>query len=213
MDEQSSNLRETADRLQQLDQLTSRFLANFAAELRTWDSIFDQMKLETGGFELNIEKVDFQQLVERVTSAVSAYMKITYGAMEGHQDKIVRPKVKYIIPETLPTVKIDSLRIEHILTEILLAAVQISRSRKGRIMFSIAYDQSWLTIQINDNGVGLPKHWINRRPNLPSTSEAVVERHGGKLLVKNRARGGWMVNLKLPINVHQTEFGMAVMLE
>jgi K+-sensing histidine kinase KdpD len=213
MDEQSSNLQEAADRLQQLDQLTGRFLATFAAELRTWDSIFDQMKLETGGFELNIEEVDFRQLVERVMTVVSNYMEITYEAMEGHQNKIVRPKIKYIIPEALPIVNLDGVRVEHILTELLLAAVQISRSHKGRIRFSIACERSWLTIQISDNGVGLPKHLINRHPNLPSTSEAVIERHGGKLAVKNRARGGWVVNLKLPMSVPQTEFGTAVMPE
>ena len=213
MDEQSSNLQEAADRLQQLDQLTSRFLATFAAELRTWDNIFDQMKLETGGFELNIEEVDFQQLVERVMIVVSNYMEITYGAMEGHQNKIVRPKIKYIIPEVLPMIKIDGVRIEHILTELLLTAVQISRSHMGRIRFSITCEQGWLTIQISDNGVGLPEHLKNCLPNLPSTSEVVTERHGGKLVVKNRARGGWVVNLKLPMSGQQTEFDTAVMPE
>jgi K+-sensing histidine kinase KdpD len=199
MDKQSSNLRETADRLQQLDQLTGRFLATFAAELRTWDSIFDQMKLETGGFELNIEEVDFQQLVERVMIVISNYLEITYGAMEGHQDKKVRPKVKFIIPEALPIVKIDSVRIEHILTKPLLAAVQISRSHKGRIRFSIACKKDWLTIQISDNGVGLPEHLRNRTPDLPSTSQAVVEKHKGKLELKNQTGRGWVMNLKLPV--------------
>jgi signal transduction histidine kinase len=199
MDEQSSNLLEAADRLQQLDQLTGRFLATFAAELRAWDSMFDQVKLETGGFELNIEEVDFQQLVERVMIAVSAYMEITYGAIEGRQNKIVKPKVKYMIPDALPIVKIDGLRIERILTEPLLAAVQISRSHKGRIRFSIEHNQDWLTIQISDNGVGLPAHLRNRTPDLPSTSQAVIEKHKGQWELKNQAKGGWLLNLKLPV--------------
>lgn len=205
MDEANNNLLETVGHLQQTDELTGRFLATMAAELRTWDSMFDLMKLETGGFELDIQEVDFKQLVEGVMSLVSDYMKTIYGEMEGSQQETVRPKVWSVMPEALPLVQIDKLRIERLLLEILLAAVQISRSRQAKVRVSVESEPDWLMIEISDNGVGLPKHLLNHRPNLPLPSEAIVKRHGGTLTIKNRPRGGWVVYLNLPVSAPPAE--------
>jgi signal transduction histidine kinase len=210
MAEANNDLLETVGHLQQTDELTGRFLATRAAELRTWDSMFDLMKLETGGFELDIQEVDFKQLVERVMGLVSDYMKTIYGEMEESRQETVRPKVWYIMPAELPLVQIDKLRIERLLMEILLAAVQISRSRQGKVRVSVESEPDWLLVEISDNGVGLPEHLINYRPNLPLPSEAIVKKHGGNLSIKNRARGGWVVYLNLPIGVQQAEFDTAV---
>ncbi|HXV42624.1 MAG TPA: ATP-binding protein, partial [Anaerolineae bacterium] len=60
-------------------------------------------------------------------------------------------------------------------------------------------EEGWLTIQISDNGVGLPEHLRNQTPDLPSTSQAVIEKHKGKLELKNQAGRGWVMNLKLPV--------------
>ena len=200
MDETNNNLLETVGHLQQTDQLTSRFLATMAAELRTWDSMFDLMKLETGGFELDIQEVDFKQLVERVIIIVSDYTKTIYGEPEKARPRMVKPEIGYIIPEELPCLQLDTLRVERLLTELLLAAVQVRRSRRGRVKFSVEWVQDWLVIEISDNGVGLPKHLINYRPNIPSIGAVVVERHGGKLEITHQAKGGWAVTLKFPVS-------------
>jgi signal transduction histidine kinase len=197
-----SNLFETVNHLRQVDQLTGRFLVSMAAELRTLDSMFDQMRLETGEFEVDIQEVDFEQLVERVMIVVSNYMEIINEEVEQSQKNIATPIIQYRLPKQFPMIKMDCLRIERILTEILLVAVQISRSRKGKIRFLAEFDEGWLQIKISDNGVGLPEHLINHLPDLPLTSEVVVERHGGKLAVNNRAGGGWRLTLQFPINMN-----------
>jgi signal transduction histidine kinase len=170
-----------------------------AAELRTLDDVFDLMRLEEGWFDLEIQEVDLKQLLERVMSTISDYMAIKYGATERKQDKIVKPQLESAIPDTLPMVKLDRGRIERILIEALLEAVQISRNREGKVTFLVECNKGWLNIEVSDDGVGLPEHLINRIPALPSTSQVVVERHGGNLEIKNQAGGGWAINLKLPI--------------
>ena len=199
MDRQSSNLPETVDHLQKIDQLTGRFLVTMAAELRTLDDVFDLMKLEAGWFDLDIQEIDLKQLVERVLSTVSDYIAISYGASERNRDKIVKPQLESAIPDILPMVKLDRGRIERILTEALLEAVQISRSRAGKVTFLVECNKGWLNIEVSDDGVGLPEHLINRTPALSSTSKVVIEMHGGNLEIKNRAGGGWVINLKIPI--------------
>jgi signal transduction histidine kinase len=200
MDRQSSNFLETVDHLQKIDQLTGRFLVTLAAELRSLDDVFDLMRLEAGWFDLEIQEVDLKQLLERVMSTISDYMAINYGATERKQDKIVKPQLKSAIPDTLPMVKLDRGRIERILTEALLEAVQISRNREGMVTFLVECNKGWLNIEVSDDGVGLPERLINRIPALSSTSQVVVELHGGNLEIKNQAEGGWVINLKLPIH-------------
>lgn len=194
---QSSNLLETVDHLRTIDQLTGRFLVSMAAELRILDDAFDLIKLETGWFDLDIEEVDLKQLLERVTNTVSNYMAIVYDVV-GRNRKSVKPQLISTVPDMLPKLKLDEVRIERILTEALLGAVQISRNREGKIAFSVECNKGWLHIEINDDGVGLPEYLINQPPALASTSQVIIDLHGGKLETKNQAGGGWVMNLKLP---------------
>lgn len=198
MAEQSSNLLETVDHLRTIDQLTGRFLVCMAAELRTLDNVFDQLKLEAGWFDLEIQEVDVRQLVERVMSTISGYLAISYGEGETDQDTEVEFRLESAMPEGLPPSKLDGVRIERILTEVLLEAVQISRRSGGKVTFSVEYDKEWLIFEIKDDGVGLPEPLKNQSPSLVPTSQAVVELHGGNLEIKDQAEGGWVFNLKLP---------------
>jgi len=78
----SSNLLEAVEHLRKIDQLTSSFLVTMAAELRTMEGVFDRLELEAGELDLDIQEVDLKQLVERVMSAISDYIKISYREAE-----------------------------------------------------------------------------------------------------------------------------------
>lgn len=200
MDRPGSALLGTVKHLQQVDQLTNRFMISMAAELRALDTMFDLMSLEAGWFDLNLQEVDLKQMVKRIIGTISDYMEVYYSELERYPYKIVQPRVEYIIPAKLPFVNIDALRIERIVTEALLAAVQLTRNRESKIKFLVGCDHHRLTIEVSDNREGLPAHLKNQPPDLPLTHRAVIERHKGKWEIRKQNGGGWLMKVSLPID-------------
>lgn len=169
------------------------------ALLQIWETIFDMTQSEAGWLELEFEEVDFKQFIERVIQTILEDIEFSYRGLVTDPYKRVKPKVEYHIPDELPTVRIDGLRIERILLEILVRAVSVNLDSERTISFSVKDGGDWLKIEITDNGVGLPQHLLDNTPDLPPVSQEVVEKHGGNMEIKSRDGGGWAVNLNLPL--------------
>jgi two-component system, sensor histidine kinase len=165
---------------------------------RTWQDIKDSTRSEAGWLELDMEQVDFKQVVEHLRKTLSEYVEISYRELNSFSYRGAKPKIGWYLPDDLPRIKMNSPRIERILLEALLAAVSTNMIEERGVTFSVSCDDEWLHVQIADDRAGLPEHIINLKPDLPRTSEEVLRKHGGTLEIKDREGGGWVVNLRLP---------------
>jgi PAS domain S-box-containing protein len=118
------------------------------------------------------------------------------------------------LPEGLPRVRGDSQQLEQVVVNLLTNACQAlpGRDRPLRLSVQTDSDRSWVEIEVEDGGTGIPPE------NLPkildpffttkrekggtglglSVSWGIVQAHGGQLAFHSREGGGTRVVLRLP---------------
>ncbi|HXK41240.1 MAG TPA: GAF domain-containing protein [Anaerolineae bacterium] len=235
---------ETAEKLKEVDRLKSEFLANMSHELRTplnsiigfsrvilkgidgpitdlqktdleaiyqsgrhllelINDILDQSKIEAGKMEYTFEPTDLMEIIRGVMSTSIALVK----------DKPI--ELQQQLPETLPTIIADSRRIRQVLLNLMGNAAKFTE--QGFISLSAWADEEWVTIAVQDSGVGIPKERYSavftpfeqvdssssRRfggtgLGLP-VSKRFVEAHGGSIWFESEMGVGSTFYVKLPI--------------
>lgn len=235
---------ETAEKLKEVDRLKSEFLANMSHELRTplnsiigfsrvilkgidgpitdlqktdleaiyqsgrhllelINEILDHSKIEAGKMEYVFEPVDLMEIVRGIMSTSVALVK----------DKPI--ELQQRLPESLPTIVADARRIRQVLLNMVGNAAKFTE--EGFISLSASYDNEWVTIAVQDSGVGIPKDRYgsvfaafeqvdsssSRRfggtgLGLP-VSKKFVEAHGGDIWFESEVGIGSIFYVKLPI--------------
>ncbi len=235
---------ETAEKLKEVDRLKSEFLANMSHELRTplnsiigfsrvilkgidgpitdlqktdleaiyqsgrhllelINDILDQSKIEAGKMEYTFEPTDLMEIIRGVMSTSIALVK----------DKPI--ELQQQLSETLPTIIADSRRIRQVLLNLVGNAAKFTE--QGFISLSAWADEEWVTIAVQDSGVGIPKDRYDavftpfeqvdssssRRfggtgLGLP-VSKRFVEAHGGSIWFESEMGVGSTFYVKLPI--------------
>lgn len=168
-------------------------------EIPDYNAVFDMVRHESGWLEMETRNVKLNELIGRVVSTVSEYIAHEYDRVDKDRHQIIKPKFEYKIPSDLPEIEADSLRIERILIETLIAAVRIyDRTSESKIAFTVSCDNDQITMEIYDDGIGLPSHLTGETPYLYPTNKTIIEMHGGAMKVENWQDGTWVVNYSLP---------------
>lgn len=235
---------ETAEKLKEVDRLKSEFLANMSHELRTplnsiigfsrvilkgidgpitdlqktdleaiyqsgrhllelINEILDHSKIEAGKMEYAFEPTDLMEIIRGIMSTSIALVKDKSIELQQH------------VPETLPTIIADSRRVRQVLLNLMGNASKFTE--QGYIALSAWADDEWVTISVQDSGVGIPKERYasvfaafeqvdsssSRRYGgtglgLP-VSKKFVEAHGGTIWFESEMGAGSTFFVKLPI--------------
>ncbi len=235
---------ETAEKLKEVDRLKSEFLANMSHELRTplnsiigfsrvilkgidgpitdlqktdleaiyqsgrhllelINEILDHSKIEAGKMEYAFEPVDLMEIIRGIMSTSIALVKDKPIELQQH------------VPETLPTIIADSRRVRQVLLNLMGNASKFTE--QGFIALHASADDEWVTISVQDSGVGIPKDRYasvfaafeqvdsssSRRYGgtglgLP-VSKKFVEAHGGTIWFESELGVGSTFFVKLPI--------------
>ena len=118
-----------------------------------------------------------------------------------------------------PSVRVDAGRLRQALHNLIKNALEaIGDTRKPQLLIAtqVVHDseQDWIELSVADNGPGLPVDFGERWFEPYTTSKArgtglglavvkkIVEEHGGSVRAENRAQGGALFTLRLPLDVH-----------
>ena len=199
-----SALKDSGDRLNSQARMELLETANDEAERlnRFVGNLLDMTRLEAGAMRPKIEPSDLQELVGCALSAM--------------ESRLGDRSISVQLPPGLTLVPLDMVLMTQVLVNLLdnankyapaAATVEIAGSVSG----------GWLTLTVADRGPGLPEselpHIFDKfyRVQVPekaggtglglSICKGIVEAHGGKITAKNRAQGGLLVEILLPLTV------------
>ena len=164
------------------------------------DNLLDMAKLQTGGVRL---RKDWQSLEELVGSAV----RMLEQPLREHPLRLA------LDPE-LPLVNCDAVLIERVLVNLLENAAKYTPADTV-IGVSATAESDWLTVEVWDEGPGLPagrelalfeKFTRGQAESaVPGVGlglaicRAIIEAHGGQIQAANRAGGGACFTFTLPL--------------
>jgi two-component system sensor histidine kinase KdpD len=127
-------------------------------------------------------------------------------------DRLKERPLELKIPPDLPIIPIDTLLIEQVLSNLMENAVRHTPTGTP-VEITVAPQESAVMIEIADRGSGIPAHEeesifnkFTRSTNTRmgagiglSICRAIIEAHGGRIWVENRAGGGAAFKFLIPV--------------
>jgi len=130
------------------------------------DDILDMARIDTRRLTLRPELTSLRSLAQEAADTVRDY--ITTKQLE----------LRVLVPDELPLVSLDQLRIRQVLLNLLVNAARFTR--QGSITLAITCREDELYVSVQDTGEGIEKENLLRVFEEFHTSEQVQhERHGG----------------------------------
>jgi two-component system phosphate regulon sensor histidine kinase PhoR len=184
--------------LERIDQLADR--------LRTLvTEILDVTQLQADHLVLERTPVQLAALVNRLTADL---------AISGGADRL-----RVQLPSDLPAVEVDPIRVGQVLENIVGNAAKYAPGTSTIRLSAVAEPPGWLTVEIEDEGIGIPAadrglvlEPFHRARNVRESSIAgtglglaisrrIVEAHGGRLWLEQRTDGasGTRARFTLPL--------------
>jgi two-component system, NtrC family, sensor histidine kinase HydH len=179
------------------NQLNPR-LGIIRGELHRLESIVSQFLRLAGPSSLDLEPVEVAKVVNHVCELLrpeAAARQIEISAR---------------IPEALPQIPADSVRLTQALVNLVINAIQ-AVERNGRIDISAGLLDDTLAITVLDSGPGIPPEKLASifDPFFTTKTEGhglglwiaqqIITAHGGRLMPQNRAEGGAAFTIVLPL--------------
>jgi Na+/proline symporter/nitrogen-specific signal transduction histidine kinase len=171
---------------------------------RLVNQVLDLAKIESGNAEWQPERLDAVPLLARAVQATDGLFR-SRGA-----------EVRIEAPPSAPAVHADADRLLQVLINLLANAARFVPAGQGRVVLSLAIDAGQLTIEVSDNGLGVPEadqaHVFEKfrqggdtRQRSGGTglglpiSRRIVEHFGGRLWLRSRPGEGATFGIELPL--------------
>jgi two-component system sensor histidine kinase KdpD len=164
-------------------------------------NLLDMTRIEAGAVRLNTEECDVQDLVGCALTAL--------------EPRIGKREVSFRMLPIMPLVPMDMVLMIQVLVNLLENSLKYSPSETP-IEIIATTDSSWLVIEVADRGAGIPEQDLKRifdkfyRIPVPegaggtglglSICKGIVEAHGGRIRAENRAGGGLIIQIRLPLS-------------
>jgi PAS domain S-box-containing protein len=174
--------------------------------LRLINNLIDSTKLDSGYFELNMVNCNVVNIVEEITLSVADY--ISSNNLTVTFDTEIEEKI----------IACDLDKIERIMFNIISNAIKFSRPG-GNIFVNIYDGEEFITISIEDNGIGIKDDKLNiifdrfrqvdksfTRSNEGSgiglsLAKSLVEMQGGRISVESKYGVGTKFFIRLPVKL------------
>jgi Na+/proline symporter/nitrogen-specific signal transduction histidine kinase len=171
---------------------------------RLVNQVLDLAKIESGNAEWQPERLDVVPLLARAVQATDGLFRAR-GA-----------EVAIEAPALAPAVNVDADRLLQVLINLLANAARFVPAGQGRVVLALACTADRLTIEVRDNGPGVPEaeqaHVFEKfrqggdaRQRSGGTglglpiSRRIVEHFGGRLWLKSRPGEGATFGIELPL--------------
>lgn len=166
-------------------------------------NLLELSKLSSGFLEMNRDYYSVNDLIQASVDTMKPHF-------ENHQ-------VEVATDANLPFLYVDPNLLDLVLINLLMNAVAYSPPGK-RIFVSAERKGKEIVISVADEGQGIPSHAVTkifekfyRLPGSPrsglglglAVAKAIVEVHGGHIVVSNRPEGGALFSVALPIEAYR----------
>jgi signal transduction histidine kinase len=173
---------------------------------RLVNQVLDMAKIESGHAEWRNSDVDLRDLVQQVSQALGQALREQGTRLELE------------LPDSVPTLRADGDRLTQVLLNLLGNAAKFVPRPGGVIRVRLSADAAGVTVQVHDNGPGVPEHQRaqifekfqqggdpNHRPSgtglgLP-ISRQIVEHFGGRIGLRTDTDQGACFEFTLPWTV------------
>ncbi|GEA33970.1 ATP-binding protein [Clostridium diolis] len=174
--------------------------------LRLVNNLIDSTKLDAGYFEVNFVNCNVINVIEEITLSVAEYIK------SNNLNLIFDTEIEEKI------IACDLDKIERIILNILSNAIKFTKPG-GNIFVNIFDGEEFITIVIEDTGIGIPEEKLNvifdrfRQIDKSFTRnyegsgiglslvKSLVEMQGGKITVESKYGTGTKFYIKLPVRL------------
>lgn len=176
--------------------------------LRLINNLIDSTKLDSGLFEMNMVNCNIVNIVEEITLSVAQYINSNNLSLVFDTD----------IEEKIVACDLDI--IERIMLNLLSNSIKFTEAG-GSIFVNMLDSEEYITISIEDTGIGIPEHKLNlifdrfRQVDKSFTRDyegsgiglalvkSLVEMQGGTISVESKYGVGTKFIIKLPVKVLQ----------
>ncbi len=165
-------------------------------------NLLNMTRIESGAIKLRIELCDVQDLIGT--------------AIEQLGKRAEKNTISVHVPANFPLVPMDFTLMAQVIVNLLENAIKYS-PQDSLIEVIASLDDANARLQILDVGVGIPSDDLSRvfdkfyrvqRPESVSgtglglsISKGIIEAHGGEIRARNRAGGGTILEVELPLSV------------
>ena len=168
--------------------------------------VLDFEKIESGGTEWEISKVDFREVIKDAILATSRFM----------QDKKVR--IESHLPVSVPLIEGDKDRLIQVMVNLISNSIKFCDSDRGLISVSLKARAGHLKVDVEDNGIGISRKdqkivfhefqqvkdtSTGRPPGSGlglSITKRIIDFHKGKIRVKSKPKKGSTFSFTLPLS-------------
>ncbi len=180
----------------------SRFLRQIEISIEQvgelWENFLDMYNLEVTGLALEREESDLYEILQR--------------ALDNRLFSEVRRQIQVEAPARLPLVKVDEIRIERVICNVLHNALEYS-PKGAPITARLEDHDTEVHIVVEDQGAGTPQDKLSQlfdpfnRSDTDATdpiglglyiSRELVNRHGGRIWAESAMGDGTTVRIALP---------------
>jgi signal transduction histidine kinase/HAMP domain-containing protein len=169
------------------------------------DDLLDLARLDRGTLSLDLSTVSLSDVVSRSIDTVRLMAEGRGVAL------ILAP-----LPETMPPVRADPLRLQQVLWNLLANAIKFT-PRHGRVIVRVEREQQRYLVSVEDDGIGIPEKELThvferfRQADGSATrrhsgmgigltlSRSLVELHGGAIWADSESGHGSRFTFSLPI--------------
>jgi signal transduction histidine kinase len=165
---------------------------------------------------LDVQKMEFGNL--KLENTTCNMTQIVQYVIESFQPDAVSKRIK-ITSELKKNVSCfcDEARMIQVLSNVISNAIDFCPSKNGKIRLYLDSNANWITISIEDNGIGIPKEKIGKvfeKFYQADTSiirkhggtgiglsfcKGVIGNHNGKISIESELGHGCQVHIKLPV--------------
>ncbi len=168
------------------------------------DDLLDLARTDRGALSLNLTMVSLPEVLHRAMETVRL-MAESKGVV-----LILAP-----LPESMPAVRADTLRLQQILWNPLANAIKFT-PRHGRVIVRVEREPDSYLVSVEDDGIGIPKNELphvfdrfrqadgsttRRHPGMGiglAIARSLVELHGGTIWAEKRSGAGEPLHLLSP---------------
>jgi len=170
---------------------------------RLIDSLLDINRLEAGQPIASKKETDVRAMVYEAIEIIKPTAESK------------RQKINVVLQEPIPLLSVDSDMIRRVLINLLENAARYT-SVGGTLSVGVSYDADWITIWVQDSGLGIPledqQHIFEKFTRLHSEKfprglglglafcSLAVQAHGGKIWVESQEGQGSRFTFRLPMN-------------